>query len=123
MANQVPNENDQLSNCYIASLLINETKMEDEINYVLVVENREGRIEHSVKLNVCVRDYRTNSSPSFIGFRRFLVKPKIFGFYSDSILKSSFQNFLIFKNAFHLPIFKWLILFDCLYRSLRLYRY
>ena len=59
MANQVPNENDHLSNCYIASLLINETKMEDEINYVLVVENREGKIEHSIRLNVSVRgDYR-----------------------------------------------------------------
>lgn len=55
MANQVPNENDHLSNCYIASLLINETKMEDETNYVLVVENREGKIEHSIRLNVCAR--------------------------------------------------------------------
>lgn len=54
MPNQVPNENDHLSNCYIASLIINETKMEDEISYVLVVENREGKIEHSIKLNVCV---------------------------------------------------------------------
>lgn len=54
MANQVPNENDHPSNCYIASLIINETKMEDEISYVLVVENREGKIEHSIRLNVCV---------------------------------------------------------------------
>ena len=52
MRNQVFKENDQSSNCYKATLIINETKMEDEINYALVVENREGKLEHSIKLNV-----------------------------------------------------------------------
>lgn len=52
MANQVLKENDQWSNCYKATLIINETKKEDEINYALVVENSDGKIEHSIKLNV-----------------------------------------------------------------------
>lgn len=53
MRNQVFKENDQSSsNCYRATLIINETKMEDQINYELVVENRLGKMEHSIKLNV-----------------------------------------------------------------------
>jgi hypothetical protein len=53
MINQAPKENDQLSKCYKSTLIINDTKMEDETNYVLVVENREGKIEHNIRLNVC----------------------------------------------------------------------
>lgn len=53
LRNQVMKDNEQ-SNCYRSTLTIKDTKMDDEIVYVLVAENREGKMEHSIRLNVSI---------------------------------------------------------------------
>lgn len=55
LLNLAPKDNNEqtLSNCYKTKLQISETKMEDEIDYILVVKNKEGTFEHSIRLNVC----------------------------------------------------------------------
>ena len=63
LLNQAPKDNNEqsLSNCYKTKLQISQTRKEDEKEYILVVKNKEGTFEHSIRLNVCVLKLKAKS--------------------------------------------------------------